>query len=209
MVSSENNMEGIWFLVVGEDANSVHASADVLRRSLGEKLGLAGKEKKFLWVTGFPMFHWDGEQERFVSCHHPFTMPTENSLEDLMAGRNIDRLVAETYDVVCNGQELGGGSIRIHRKNIQEKVFEVLGMGEKEQESQFGFLLEALGYGGIPPHGGIAFGFDRIVMMKAGVDSIRDVIAFPKTNSARDLMSGAPSVPGREQLRELGMNFNS
>ena len=124
-----------------------------------------------------------------------------------MDGENIAGLTAQAYDVVCNGQELGGGSIRIHRKGVQEKIFDILGMNKKEQESQFGFLLEALGYGGIPPHGGIAFGLDRIVMMKARIDSIRDVIAFPKTNSARDLMSGAPSVPGEQQLQELGMKF--
>ena len=204
----EENSDGIWFLVAGEDSTAIHAKADVLRRTLGNKLDLLGKEKKFLWITDFPLFNWEEEQKRFASCHHPFTMPTHESLDDLMANKNIAGLTAQAYDVVCNGQELGGGSIRIHRKDIQEKVFEVLGMGKEEQESQFGFFLEALGYGGIPPHGGIAFGLDRIVMMKAEVHSIRDVIAFPKTNSARDLMSGAPSVPDEQQLSELGMHFN-
>ena len=197
-VSDEKSLDGIWFLVAHEDVGSAHAQGDVLRRTLGEKLGLIGEDKKFLWVTDFPLFHWDKDESRFTSCHHPFTMPTDGALEDLTSG------TAQAYDVVCNGQELGGGSIRIHRKEIQEKIFGILGMGKEEQESQFGFFLEALGYGGIPPHGGIAFGFDRIVMMKAGVDSIRDVIAFPKTNSARDLMAGAPSVPSEQQLRELG-----
>ena len=200
------NSEGTFFLIVGENVSAVHARADVLRRTLGEKLGLLGNEKKFLWITDFPLFHWDEEQQRFVSCHHPFTMPTNE--DNLISGEDVTGMTARAYDVVCNGQELGGGSIRIHRADIQRKVFEILGMGKEEQESQFGFFLEALGYGGIPPHGGIAFGFDRIVMMKAGVDSIRDVIAFPKTNSARDLMSEAPSEPGQQQLQELGMRFN-
>ena len=203
------NKEGTWFLVAGEDESAVHARADVLRRSLGEKLNLLGNDKKFLWVTDFPLFHWDKEADRFVSCHHPFTMPKEDDVESLMAGENIAGLTAQAYDVVCNGQELGGGSIRVHRADIQRQVFEVLGMGEEERDSQFGFLLEALGYGGIPPHGGIAFGFDRLVMMKAGVDSIRDVIAFPKTNSARDLMSGAPSAPLFGAIERIGTLLQS
>ena len=200
------NPEGIFFLIAGENADVVHARSDVLRRTVGEKLGLLGNEKKFLWITDFPLFHWDEEHQRFVSCHHPFTMPTDENL--LTSGEDVASLTAQAYDVVCNGQELGGGSIRVHRADIQRKVFEILGMSKEEQESQFGFFLEALGYGGIPPHGGIAFGFDRIVMMKANVDSIRDVIAFPKTNSARDLMSEAPSTPSKEQLEELGIGFN-
>ena len=208
VVFDQEKLEGTCFLIAGEEPGAVHARADILRRTLGEKLGLMGSEKKFLWITDFPLFHWDKEHKRFVSCHHPFTMPTEEAWNSLVAGRNMAGLTAQAYDVVCNGQELGGGSIRIHQRDIQQKIFEVLGMNEQEQESQFGFFLEALGYGGIPPHGGIAFGFDRIVMMKAGVNSIRDVIAFPKTNSARDLMSGAPSVPDERQLEELGIKFN-
>ena len=200
------NSDGIFFLVAGDKVAEVHAKADVLRRTLGKKLGLMGDEKKFLWITDFPLFRWDEEHRRFVSCHHPFTMPVD--ADRLMSGGDVSGLAARAYDVVCNGQELGGGSIRIHRSEIQRKIFETLGMSEEERESQFGFFLEALGCGGVPPHGGIAFGFDRIVMMKTGADSIRDVIAFPKTNSARDLMSDAPSVPSEEQLKELGIGFS-
>ena len=171
-----------------------------LRLKLGKDLGLVEAGWKPLWVTDFPMFEWDAEAQRYVALHHPFTAPAVDDIADLRA--NAKTAVSRGYDMVLNGNEIGGGSIRIHRPDMQSAVFELLGIGAEEAEAKFGFLLDALRFGA-PPHGGIAFGIDRIAALMAGTESIRDVIAFPKTTSAQCLMTGAPSPIPDEQLAEV------
>ena len=171
-----------------------------LRLKLGKDLGLVAEGWAPLWVTDFPMFEWDDEENRFVALHHPFTAPAVDAIEDLRA--NAKTAVSRGYDMVLNGNEIGGGSIRIHNSAMQSAVFELLGIGAEEAEGKFGFLLDALKYGA-PPHGGIAFGIDRIAALMAGTESIRDVIAFPKTTTAQCLMTGAPSPVPDAQLAEV------
>jgi aspartyl-tRNA synthetase len=171
-----------------------------LRLKLGKDLGLVAAGWTPLWVTDFPMFEWDDEENRFVALHHPFTAPAVDSIDDLRA--NAKTAVSRGYDMVLNGNEIGGGSIRIHSSAMQSAVFELLGIGAEEAEGKFGFLLDALKYGA-PPHGGIAFGIDRIAALMAGTESIRDVIAFPKTTTAQCLMTGAPSPVPDAQLAEV------
>ena len=155
-----------------------------------------------LWIVDFPLFEFSSEENRWVSRHHPFTAPIEEDLK-LLEAQPAD-VRAQAYDLVLNGTEIGGGSIRIHRSDIQSRVFKALGFTEAEARDKFGFFLEALEYG-TPPHGGIALGLDRMVMILAGHSSIRDVIAFPKTARAVDIMSGSPSAVADTQLRELGL----
>jgi len=177
-----------------------------LRLSLGEKLGLIPKsEFSFLWVTDFPLLEYDPETKRYVAMHHPFTSPREEDIALLESNPGQTRALA--YDLVLNGVELGGGSIRNHRTDVQQKVFAALSIGESEAQEKFGFLLEALSYGA-PPHGGIAFGFDRMAMLFAGADSLREVIAFPKTAKAVCLMTQAPSTVDAKQLRELSIKVD-
>ncbi|QWP78686.1 aspartate--tRNA ligase [Lysobacter sp. K5869] len=171
-----------------------------LRLKLGRDLNLIGEGWKPLWVTDFPMFEWDEEAQRYVALHHPFTAPAVDDIADLRA--NAKTAVSRGYDMVLNGNEIGGGSIRIHRPQMQSAVFDLLGIGAEEAEAKFGFLLDALKYGA-PPHGGIAFGIDRIAALMAGTESIRDVIAFPKTTTAQCLMTGAPSPIPDAQLAEV------
>jgi aspartyl-tRNA synthetase len=166
----------------------------------GEDLELAHEGWEPLWVTDFPMFEWDEESGRYMAMHHPFTAPQSDSAEDLKA--NAANALSKGYDVVLNGAEIGGGSIRIHRPEMQQAVFELLGIGKQEAQAKFGFLLEALKYG-CPPHGGIAFGLDRIAALMAGEASIRDVIAFPKTTTAQCPLTDAPSTIVESQLKEL------
>ena len=174
-----------------------------LRLQLAAKFNLRRPDElRFLWVVDFPLFEYSDEEQRLVSVHHPFTAPHPDDLELLDSRPLATRALA--YDMVLNGQEMGGGSIRIHDPQFQLKVFGLLGISREEALSKFGFLLDALGYGA-PPHGGIAFGVDRMAMMVCETDSLRDVMAFPKTQKAVDLMSGAPSEVDARQLRELSI----
>ncbi len=175
-----------------------------LRLKLGKDLNLVQEGWAPLWVTDFPMFEWDDEENRYVALHHPFTAPSVDDVADLRA--NAKTAVSRGYDMVLNGNEIGGGSIRIHNSAMQSAVFELLGIGAEEAEGKFGFLLDALRYGA-PPHGGIAFGIDRIAALMAGTESIRDVIAFPKTTTAQCLMTGAPSPVPDKQLAEVHVSI--
>jgi aspartyl-tRNA synthetase len=198
----ESRLEpGQYILMAAGPKKTVHDSLAALRLHLGGRLGLVPSGAfSFLWVYDFPLLDWDSEENRFSALHHPFTSPRDEDLERLDSDPASVR--AKAYDVVLNGLEIGGGSIRIHREDIQRKVFQALNIGSAEAEERFGFLLEALRYGA-PPHGGIALGLDRIVMLLAGERSIREVIAFPKTAKAVDLMCSAPSSVSERQLREL------
>ncbi|MBV6845079.1 aspartate--tRNA ligase [Xanthomonas campestris pv. paulliniae] len=171
-----------------------------LRLKAGKDFNLVADGWAPLWVTDFPMFEWDDEAQRYVALHHPFTAPAVDDIADLRA--NARTAVSRGYDMVLNGNEIGGGSIRIHRPDMQSAVFELLGIGAEEARAKFGFLLDALNYGA-PPHGGIAFGIDRIAALMAGTESIRDVIPFPKTTGAQDLMTDAPSPIAADQLAEV------
>jgi aspartyl-tRNA synthetase len=201
---------------------AIYASAGLLRLALAQKYadrhsifkktGDPAKDFRFLWVTNFPMFEWDEGEKSWLAAHHPFTSPHEEDMPKLEAGveslhdpqSELSAVRALAYDVVLNGTELGSGSIRIHRQDVQSRIFRTLGMTEEEARARFGFFLEALEYG-TPPHGGIALGLDRIVMILAGAESLREVIPFPKTARAVDLMVDAPTPVGEKQLRELGI----
>ena len=182
----------------------VNDALGALRVRIGHDKSLLRKGWQPLWVLDFPMFEWDENEKRWAAMHHPFTAPKDGH-EDLLAS-DPARALSKGYDMVLNGWELGGGSVRIHRAEVQAKVFKALGISEDEARAKFGFLLDNLQYGA-PPHGGIAFGLDRLVAMMAGVDSIRDVIAFPKTQRAQDLLVRAPSPVDEKQLRELGLRL--
>lgn len=174
-----------------------------LRLEIARQLDLLKKDDfKFLWVTEFPLLEYSEEEGRYVAMHHPFTMPMEEDLPLIDTDPGAVR--AKAYDIVLNGTELGGGSVRIHQDDIQEKMFEVLGFTKERAHEQFGFLLDAFQYG-VPPHAGLAYGLDRLVMHMVHADSIRDVIAFPKVKDASDLMTNAPDVVDEKQLEELGI----
>ncbi|HVF58547.1 MAG TPA: aspartate--tRNA ligase [Thermoanaerobaculia bacterium] len=193
---------GLALLAAGPE-QTIAAALGALRLDLAKTYGLVPEKRyEFLWVTGFPLVEWNADEKRWDSMHHPFTSPDPADLPLLDSDPGAVR--ARAYDVVLNGTELGGGSIRIHDSRLQRRVFELLGIGPEEAQARFGFFLEALRYGA-PPHGGIALGLDRIVMLLAGASSLRDVIAFPKTALASDLMTAAPSTVDERQLRELGI----
>ncbi|MDH3254819.1 MAG: aspartate--tRNA ligase [Acidobacteriota bacterium] len=197
--------DGDLALLVAAPVSTVAAALGDLRLDVGRQQGLIDDSRQeFLWVTEFPLVEWDAAEERWNSCNHPFTAPLTEDLGRLDTSPGSVR--ARAYDVVLNGVELGGGSIRIHDSDLQRRVFHLLGMSDEEARSRFGFLLDALRYGA-PPHGGIALGLDRLVMLMAGATSLRDVIAFPKTTSATCLMTNAPSSVDRRQLAELGISL--
>lgn len=196
-------------LLFGADARSVCLKAlGELRQKVAHDLDLIDERAwNFLWVLDFPMFEYDAEEQRFYAMHHPFTSPKREETERFLAAESgdielIESIVSDGYDMVLNGNEIGGGSIRIHRQDVQKKVFELLGISESEAQERFSFLMEALRYGP-PPMGGIAFGLDRLVMQVLGIDNIRDVMAFPKTHTGQDLLTGAPGPVDPEQLEEL------
>jgi aspartyl-tRNA synthetase len=200
ILSRTGAVDGDLIFFGADTAKVVNDAMGALRLKVGIDLGMQQSGWRPLWVVDFPMFEWDAEGKRWGAMHHPFTSPRDPDPAALRA--DPANSLANAYDIVLNGSEIGGGSVRIHNQEMQSTVFDLLGIGAEEAQKKFGFLLEALKFG-TPPHGGIAFGLDRIVMFMAGTDSIRDVIAFPKTQTAADIMTDAPTVVSEEQLKEL------
>ena len=193
-------------IMSGSNANKTRVQLCSLRLEMGDRLGLRDRNRfECLWVVDFPLFEWSDEEQRLMSTHHPFTMPNPDDIS--LLDTHPERVRAVAYDFVCNGVELGGGSIRIHDGRLQEKMFGILGFTPEQAMAQFGFLINAFKYGA-PPHGGIAFGLDRFVSILAGLDSIRDCMAFPKNNSGRDVMLDAPSALDIKQLNELKLKVD-
>ena len=195
--------EGDLICILSGKKNEVRAQLSALRIELAERLNLRDpKEFAPLWITDFPLLEWDSEAKCYHAMHHPFTAPKSNQIA--LLDTNPESVKANAYDLVLNGNEIGGGSIRIHDKNTQALMLKHLGFSEDEAKEQFGFLMNAFEYGA-PPHGGIAFGLDRLVAILGGQETIRDFIAFPKNNSGRDVMIDAPAPIDKEQLDELGL----
>ena len=196
----------LMLILSGDKPNATRIQRCALRLEMGDRLGLRNKDVfKCLWIIDFPLFEWSDEEQRLMATHHPFTMPNPDDLP--LLDEHPEQVRAKAYDFVCNGIEVGGGSLRIHDTQLQEKMFEVLGFTKERAEAQFGFLMNAFKYGA-PPHAGLAFGLDRFVSIMAGLDSIRDCIAFPKNNSGRDVMLDAPGVLDDKQLEELQIRLN-
>jgi aspartyl-tRNA synthetase len=198
-------------LIVADAKNKIVFDAlGSIRLTLGDRLGLRpsadSKNYQFLWITHFPLLEFDEKENRYFACHHPFTSPRPEFFDDFIHSRNLDAIEASAYDLVLNGVEIGGGSLRIYRSDIQEAMFKVLGMTSEEAREKFGFFIEALSYG-TPPHGGLAFGVDRLTAILCGVSAIRDVMAFPKTQRGHCLMSESPSEISKEQLEELRLGI--
>ena len=201
LIAALEGKPGDLLLFAADRDKIVFSVLGALRCELAEQLELVSKDDyRFLWVTEFPVFEWSDEEERYKAMHHPFTMPMDEDLE--LLDTDMGKARAKAYDIVLNGCELGGGSVRIHQDDVQEKMFELLGFTQEEAHDRFGFLLDAFKYG-VPPHAGLAFGLDRMIMLMTGADSIRDVIAFPKIKDASCLMSNAPDVVDPKQLEEL------
>ena len=199
------NNNDIVFIVCGKES-IVKTSLGALRCKIAKDNNMIKSDDyKLLWVTDFPSFEWSDTENRFVACHHPFTSPKDEDVDKLLTDKA--NCYSKAYDIVINGYEAGGGSIRIHDQAIQEKMFEALELSKEDIEEKFGFFVEALKYG-TPPHGGFALGLDRLTMILAGTDNIRDVIAFPKTASSNDLMSEAPNTVSEKQLEELGIKVS-
>jgi aspartyl-tRNA synthetase len=197
---------GDLILLLSGDKTKTQKQLNELRLYLGNQLGLRNPDDyKPLWVIDFPLLEWDDESERYHAMHHPFTSPKKEDVDKMDSDPGAVR--ANAYDLVINGVEIGGGSIRIHDRALQEKMFDLLGFTKEEAKEQFGFLMNAFEYGA-PPHGGIALGFDRLASMFGGKDSIRDFIAFPKNNSGKDVMIDTPAKIAEEQLDELALNVN-
>ncbi|KXK41961.1 MAG: aspartyl-tRNA synthetase [Bacteroidetes bacterium OLB11] len=191
-------------MLAGENKITTKAMSE-LRLEMGTRLGLRKSgDFKPLWVYDFPLFEYDEDEGRYIAMHHPFTSPIPEHIEWINDQNKLKDIKANAYDLVLNGTEIGGGSIRIFNRNIQEKMFEALGFSEEEANEKFGFLLSAFEYG-TPPHGGIALGFDRLCALLGGSDSIRDFIAFPKNNAGRDMMLDAPGNIDIKQKKELGL----
>ena len=212
---TEDEMNNIVAALSGEPGDLLLFAADknkvvwdtlgALRCHLADQMGLLDKNVfEFVWITEFPLLEWSDEQNRFTAMHHPFTMPMEEDLA--IIDTDPGKVRAKAYDIVLNGNEIGGGSVRIHQDDIQEKMFECLGFTREQAYERFGFLLDAFKYG-VPPHAGLAYGLDRLVMLMAKQDSIRDVIAFPKVKDASCLMTNAPDYVDEAQLKELGIDI--
>ena len=207
LVAAMGGEKGDLLLFGADKFKLVCETMGALRCDLARKLDLIDPSKfEFLWVVEFPQFEWSEEEQRFQAMHHPFTMPMEEDLEYLSPDKDLSKVRAKAYDIVLNGCEIGGGSVRIHQSDIQEKMFECLGFTKEQAAEQFSFLLNAFRYG-VPPHAGLAYGLDRVVMLMLGLDSIRDVIAFPKVKDSSDLMTQAPGVVAQKQLDELGIDI--
>jgi aspartyl-tRNA synthetase len=207
LIRAMGGENGDLLLFAADSFRTVCASLGALRLELGEEMGLIDHNAfRFVWIVDFPLLEWSDEENRFMAMHHPFTMPFEEDWERIDTDPGSVR--AQAYDIVLNGCEMGGGSIRIHMDDVQEKMLEVLGFTPERANEQFGFLLTAFKYG-VPPHAGLAYGLDRMIMLFSGAESIRDVIAFPKVKDASDLMMQAPSPVDAKQLEELSLSITA